>query len=225
MSSIGEKIASIKGQLPEGVRLVAVSKTKPVEMIQEAYDSGQKIFGENKALEMRDKYEALPKDIHWHFIGHLQTNKVKYIAPFVKMIHAVDSFKLLKEINKQAKKHDRIISCLLQFHIASEETKFGMNPQEAYDLLKNREFKELKNIKITGVMGMASNTFDTELIRQEFAYLREIFQNIRYEFFLGDIFYREISMGMSNDFMIAVKEGSTLVRLGSSIFGEREKTH
>jgi len=221
MSIIGDKIASIKGQLPDNVRLVAVSKTKPIEMIQEAYESGHKIFGENKALELRDKYEALPKDIHWHFIGHLQTNKVKYIAPFVKLIHAVDSFKLLKEINKQAAKNDRIISCLLQFHIASEETKFGMNPKEAYDLLNKPEFKELKNIKITGVMGMASNTFDTDLVRQEFAYLREIFQNIRFDFFLGNIFFREISMGMSGDFMIAAQEGSTLVRIGSSIFGER----
>jgi pyridoxal phosphate enzyme (YggS family) len=221
MSNIGDKIASIKGQLPDNVRLVAVSKTKPVELIQEAYDAGQRIFGENKALEMRDKHAVLPDNIHWHFIGHLQTNKVKYIAPFVKMIHAVDSFKLLKEINKQAAKHDRIISCLLQFHIASEDTKFGMNAEEAYELLNNPERKELKNIRITGVMGMASNTFDTELVRQEFAYLRDIFQNVRFDFFLGDIFFREISMGMSGDFMIAAQEGSTLVRIGSSIFGER----
>ncbi len=221
MSNIGDKIASIKGQLPDSVRLVAVSKTKPVELIQEAYDAGQRIFGENKALEMRDKHAVLPDNIHWHFIGHLQTNKVKYIAPFVKMIHAVDSFKLLKEINKQAAKYDRIISCLLQFHIASEDTKFGMNAEEAYELLNNPERKELKNIRITGVMGMASNTFDTELVRQEFAYLRDIFQNIRFDFFLGDIFFREISMGMSGDFMIAAQEGSTLVRIGSSIFGER----
>jgi len=221
MSEIGDKIKSIKGQLPDSVRLVAVSKTKPIEMIQEAYDAGQKIFGENKALELRDKHDALPKDIHWHFIGHLQTNKVKYIAPFVKLIHAVDSFKLLKEINKQAAKHDRIISCLLQFHVASEDTKFGMNPEEAYELLNNPERKALKNIRITGVMGMASNTFDTELIRQEFSYLRDIFQNVKFDFFLGDIFFREISMGMSGDFMIAAQEGSTLVRIGSSIFGSR----
>ncbi len=221
MSSIAEKLKSIKGQLPEKVRLVAVSKTKPVELIMEAYEAGQKIFGENKALEMRDKHEALPKDIHWHFIGHLQTNKVKYIAPFVKLIHSVDSFKLLKEINKQAKKHDRIISCLLQFHIATEETKYGLNPEEAYEILNNPEFKEMKNIRITGVMGMATNTFDTELIRSEFAYLRDIFQNLRYDFFLNDIFFREISMGMSGDFMIAVQEGSTIVRIGSSIFGAR----
>ena len=221
MSSIGDKIASIKGQLPKSVRLIAVSKTKPVEIIQEAYDAGHKIFGENKALELRDKHEALPKDIHWHYIGHLQSNKVKYLASFVKMIHAVYSFKLLKEINKQAAKHDRIISCLLQFHIASEDTKFGMNAEEAYELLNNPQLKEFKNIRITGVMGMASNTFDTELIRKEFAYLRDIFQNVKFDFFLGDIFFREISMGMSGDFMIAAQEGSTLVRIGSSIFGER----
>ena len=222
MSIIGDKIASIKGQLPESVRLVAVSKTKPIELIQEAYDAGHRIFGENKALEMRDKYEALPKNIHWHYIGHLQTNKVKYIAPFVKLIHAIDSFKLLKEINKQAAKNDRIISCLLQFHIASEDTKFGLNAEEAYEILNNPELKEFKNIRITGVMGMASNTFDTELVKQEFAYLRDIFQNVKFDFFLGDIFFREISMGMSGDFMIAAQEGSTLVRIGSSIFGERE---
>jgi len=221
MSAIGDKIASIKGQLPDSVRLVAVSKTKPVELIQEAYDAGQRIFGENKAIELRDKHAVLPDNIHWHFIGHLQTNKVKYIAPFVKMIHSVDSFKLLKEINKQAAKHDRIISCLLQFLITSEDTEYGMNAEEAYELLNNPERKELKNIRIAGVMGMASNTFDTELIRQEFAYLRDIFQNIRFDFFLGDIFFREISMGMSGDFMIAAQEGSTLVRIGSSIFGER----
>ncbi|MCK5775223.1 MAG: YggS family pyridoxal phosphate-dependent enzyme [Bacteroidales bacterium] len=221
MSVIGDKIKSIKGQLPDSVRLVAVSKTKPIEMIQEAYDAGHKIFGENKALELRDKHEVLPKDIHWHYIGHLQSNKVKYIAPFVKLIHAVDSFKLLKEINKQAAKHDRIISCLLQFHIASEDTKFGMNPEEAYELLNNPQLKELKNIRITGLMGMASNTFDTELVRKEFSYLTDIFQNVKFDFFLGDIFFREISMGMSGDFMIAAQEGSTLVRIGSSIFGER----
>lgn len=224
MSIIGDKIASIKGQLPDSVRLVAVSKTKPVELIQEAYDAGQRIFGENKAMELRDKHADLPDNIHWHFIGHLQTNKVKYIAPFVKMIHAVDSFKLLKEINKQAAKHDRIISCLLQFHIASEDSKFGMNAEEAYELLNNPARKEMKNIRITGVMGMASNTFDTELVRQEFSYLRDVFQNVRYDFFLNDIFFREISMGMSGDFMIAAQEGSTLVRIGSSIFGEREVT-
>lgn len=222
MGTIGEKIASIKGQIPEQVRVVAVSKTKPIEVIQEAYDAGQRIFGENKAMDLRDKHAVLPDNIHWHYIGHLQTNKVKYIAPFVKLIHAVDSMKLLKEINKQALKNDRIISCLLQFHIASEETKFGLSPDEGYEILKSPEFKELKNIKITGVMGMATNTFDTELIRAEFKFLLQIFQNLRFEFFIDDIFYREVSMGMSNDYQIAVQEGSTLIRIGSSIFGARQ---
>lgn len=221
MSNIGDKIASIKGQLPEQVRLVAVSKTKPIEDIQEAYDSGHRIFGENKALELRDKALVLPDNIHWHFIGHLQRNKVKFIAPFVKLIHAVDSLRLLKEIDKQAKANDRIISCLLQFHIASEEAKFGLNIAEASELLSSDEYKEMKNIKITGVMGMASNTFDTDLVRAEFKHLLNIFQSLRYKFFLDNIFYREISMGMSNDYQIAVQEGSTLVRIGSSIFGAR----
>ncbi len=223
MSIIGDKIASIKGQLPEQVRLVAVSKTKPVSDIQQAYDDGQRIFGENKALELRDKAEQLPDNIHWHFIGHLQRNKVKYIAPFVKLIHGVDSLRLLKEINKEALKNDKIISCLLQFHIASEETKFGLNIEEASELLSSEEYKQMKNIKITGVMGMASNTFDTDLVRAEFQHLLNIFQSIRYKFFLDNIFYREISMGMSSDYQIAVQEGSTLVRIGSSIFGARGK--
>ena len=221
MSIIGDKIASIKGQLPEQVRLVAVSKTKPIEDIQQAFDDGQRIFGENKALEMRDKAAALPDNIHWHFIGHLQRNKVKYIAPFVKLIHGVDSLKLLKEINKEALKNDRIISCLLQFHIASEETKFGLSLEEAVEMLSSEDYKAMKNIKITGVMGMASNTFDTDLVRAEFKHLLNLFQSIRYKFFLDNIFYREISMGMSNDYQIAVQEGSTLVRIGSSIFGAR----
>ena len=221
MGKIEEKLISIKQHIPDNVKLVAVSKTKPVELIQEAYDAGQRIFGENKALEMRDKAEVLPENIHWHFIGHLQTNKVKYIAPFVKMIQAVDSLKLLKEINKQAEKNDRIISCLLQFHIATEETKFGLNMAEAREILKSEEYKAMKNIRITGVMGMASYTFDNELIRSEFAHLRNIFQNIKYEFFLDDIHYREISMGMSGDYHIGISEGSTIVRIGSSIFGER----
>ena len=221
MNKIGDKIASIKGQLPEHVRLVAVSKTKPIELIQEAYDAGHRIFGENKALELKDKHELLPDDIHWHFIGHLQRNKVKFIAPFVKMIHAVDSLRLLAEINKQALKNDRIISCLLQFHIASEETKFGLNIDEASELLASDSFKQMKNIKVTGVMGMASNTFDSDLVREEFKYLLNIFQSIKYKFFLNDIFYREISMGMSGDYQIAAQEGSTLVRIGSSIFGSR----
>lgn len=221
MSQIAKKIQSIKGQIPEQVRLVAVSKTMPISMIQEAYDAGQRIFGENKALEIKEKAENLPSNIHWHFIGHLQSNKVKYIAPYVKLIHSIDSLKLLEEVNKEAKKNDRIISCLLQFHIASEETKYGLNPQEAYELLKSETYQQMKNIKIIGVMGMASNTFNTELVRQEFKYLRTIFQNLQFDFFIGDIFFRELSMGMSGDYQIAVQEGSTLIRIGSSIFGTR----
>jgi len=218
---IAGNLSDLLGEIPSYVKLVAVSKTKPNEDVLQAYDSGFRVFGENKAQELNRKHSELPKDIEWHFIGHLQTNKVKYIAPFVSLIHAVDSFKLLKEINKQAAKHDRIISCLLQFHVASEDTKFGMSPEEAYELLNHSDRKELKNVRITGIMGMASNTFDTELVRQEFSYLRDIFQNVKFDFFLGDIFFREISMGMSGDFMIAAQEGSTLVRIGSSIFGER----
>ncbi len=224
MVKIGEKIASIKGQLPAGVRLVAVSKTKSPELILEAYNSGQRLFGENKALEMRDKHEVLPHDIHWHFIGHLQTNKVKYIAPFVNLIHSVDSLKLLAEINKEAAKNNRIIKCLLQFHIASEETKFGLSVEEGYELLQSEDFKLMQNIKIAGIMGMASYSFDNELIRNEFKYLMTIFKNLRYDFFLNDIHFREVSMGMSGDYQIAVQEGSTLVRIGSSIFGERDYT-
>jgi len=221
MSSIADKIPSIKGQIPKTVRLIAVSKTQPIELIQEAYACGQRIFGENKAMEMKEKYEALPKDIHWHFIGHLQTNKVKYIAPFVKLIHSVDSFKILKEINKEALKNNKIISCLLQFHIATEETKFGLSIEEAYEILSSKDFKDMKNVRILGVMGMASFTFDNQIVRDEFKYLAEIFRNIRYDFFLEDIFFREVSMGMSGDYQIAVQEGSTMVRIGSSIFGER----
>jgi len=190
-------------------------------MILEAYEGGQRIFGENKALEMKEKHEKLPDDIHWHFIGHLQTNKVKYIAPFVKMIHGVDSLKILKEINKQAERNDRIISCLLQFHIATEDTKFGLSPEEGYAILNSLEFKEMKNIRITGVMGMATYTFNAQMIRDEFKYLMKIYKNLKYDFFLDDIFYREVSMGMSGDYQIAVQEGSTIVRIGSSIFGER----
>lgn len=221
MNRIGEKIASIKGMLPAGVRLVAVSKTKPIEAIQEAYDSGQRLFGENKAMEMRDKHAVLPPDIHWHFIGHLQTNKVKYIAPFVNLIHGVDSLKLLAEINKEAVKNNRIIKCLLQFHIATEETKFGLSVEEGYEILNSPEFKAMENIRIAGVMGMATYTFDNELIRSEFKHLMTIFKNIRYDFFLDDVHYREVSMGMSGDYQIAVQEGSTILRIGSSIFGER----
>ena len=187
----------------------------------EAYNAGQRLFGENKAQELAAKYEALPKDIEWHFIGHLQTNKVKYIAPFVKLIHGVDSLKILKTINKEAKKRYRVIDCLLQFHIAKETTKFGLHEEEAEALLNDEEYKALENIRIAGVMGMATYTDDKDQIRGEFRSLRNIFGRLQEKYFAGSDSFKEISMGMSGDYMIAVEEGSTLVRIGSLIFGPR----
>ncbi len=203
------------------VTLVAVSKTKPAEEIMKLYQSGQRIFGENKVQEMVSKYEILPKDIQWHQIGHLQKNKVKYIAPFVAMIHAVDSLELLQMINKEAAKNNRTIDVLLQFHIATEETKFGLNKDEAFQLLTKLEKEPLPNVKICGVMGMASFTDDTNLIRSEFRSLKEIFASLKSEFFMENLFFKEISMGMSGDYKIAIEEGSTMVRIGSAIFGSR----
>lgn len=218
---IAESLTKIREELPEDVTLVAVSKTKPAEDIQTAYDAGQRVFGENKVQELTDKYELLPKDIEWHFIGHLQRNKVKYMAPFVSLIHAVDSFKLLKEIDKQAQKHDRVISCLLQFHIADETSKFGLNLEEAHDLLSSKEFVEMHNISIVGVMGMATFTDDTEQVRDEFRTLENYFNVLKSHFFKYNDAFKEISMGMSGDYQIAIEEGSTMIRLGSSIFGAR----
>lgn len=221
---IAEKLNEIKASLPETVTLVAVSKTHPVAAIQEAYEAGQRIFGENKVQEMCDKAPHLPSDIQWHLIGHLQTNKVKYIASFVSLIHAVDSFKLLKEINKQAEKNNRVISCLLQFHIAEEDTKFGLSLEEAEVFLQEPACTELKGIRIIGVMGMATFTEDTTQIRREFSTLRGIFETLQARFFSTDKNFREVSMGMSGDYQVAVEEGSTMVRVGSSIFGERTYT-
>ena len=218
---IKDNLSKISSDLPQQTRLIAVSKTKPVEMLQEAYDAGQRLFGENKALEMRDKYEALPKDIEWHFIGHLQTNKVKYIAPFVRLIHSIDSLALLQTVEKEAIKHGRTIDCLLQFHIATEETKFGLDMNEARELLDSEEYKTLQHIRICGVMGMATNTDDMGLVRSEFRHLKEIFDTLKKDYFADSDAFREISMGMSHDYKIAVEEGSTLVRVGSSIFGAR----
>lgn len=218
---IAEAITKLQSELPKDVTLVAVSKTKPVEDLQEAYNAGQRVFGENKVQELTDKYELLPKDIQWHFIGHLQSNKVKYMAPFVSLIHAVDSFKLLKEIDKQAQKNNRVISCLLQFHIADESSKFGLSLDEAQNLLSSNEFIELQNISIVGVMGMATFTDDTEQIRDEFRTLENYFHVIKSHFFKYNDAFKEISMGMSGDYQIAIEEGSTMIRLGSSIFGER----
>ena len=218
---VKENLQQVAATVTEGARLVAVSKTKPIEMLQEAYDAGQRVFGENKALEMRDKHEALPKDIEWHFIGHLQKNKIKYIAPFVSLIHSIDSLELLVEINKHAAKLDRVIDCLLQFHIAEEETKFGLNMEEAEALLESEEYKALKNVRIVGVMGMATNTDNRDQIRSEFRHLKQISVELKNRWFKDADWFKEISMGMSGDYKIALEEGSTLVRVGSAIFGAR----
>ena len=218
---IAEALNTIKSEISDQVTLVAVSKTKPVEDLQVAYDAGQRVFGENKVQELTDKFDLLPKDIEWHFIGHLQSNKVKYIAPFVSMIHAVDSLKLLKEINKQAKKNDRTISCLLQFHIADEDSKFGLNLEEAQQILSSNEFVELQNISIVGVMGMATFTDDEDQVREEFRTLENYFHVVKSHFFKYNEAFEHLSMGMSGDYKIALEEGSTMIRLGSSIFGSR----
>lgn len=220
--SIAENIDIVKSHLPAQVQLVAVSKTKPVEMLTEAYSHGQRAFGENKVQEMTAKYEAMPKDIEWHFIGHLQTNKIKYIAPFVHLIHGVDSFKLLKSINTEARKVNRIIPCLLQFHIAEEETKFGLSMDEATQMLNSTEFKQLENVHLSGVMGMATFTNDETQIRKEFATLKRYFDSLKTDYFQGNSGFKDISMGMSGDYLLAVEEGSTMVRVGSTIFGERQ---
>lgn len=203
------------------VKLVAVSKTKPISAIQELYAAGQRIFGENRVQEMTEKYNQLPKDIEWHLIGHLQKNKVKYIAPYVSMIHSIDSFELLEIVDLQAKINHRIIPVLLQFHIATEETKFGLSLTEAVDLMQMNIKDTLSNIKICGVMGMASFTEDLDLIRSEFHTLKNIFDNLKEKYFSDDLSFTEISMGMSGDFKIAIEEGSTMVRVGSAIFGKR----
>lgn len=215
--SIADNLQKITTQLPTSVTFVAVSKTKPISAILEAYDAGQRIFGENKIQEMVEKYDELPKDIQWHMIGHLQRNKVKYMAHFVDLIHGVDSFKTLKEINKQAKKHNRIISCLLQVKIAQEETKFGLEASEIKVILSSDEFKELKNISIVGLMGMASFTSDTAQVRAEFKQLKSIFEKFK----IQNSKFKTLSMGMSGDYNIAIEEGSTMIRVGSAIFGVR----
>jgi len=212
---------NIAQKIPKNVQLVAVSKTKSVEEIMPIYDAGHRVFGENKVQEVCEKYDVMPKDIEWHVIGHLQTNKVKYIAPFVALIHAVDSLKLLIEINKQAKKNNRVIPCLLQFHIADEESKFGMTLTEGQALLDSNSYSDMSNIQIVGVMGMATFTDDTEQIRQEFKSLQFIFENLKTTYFSSNNDFKEISMGMSGDYKIAIEEGSTMVRIGSKIFGSR----
>lgn len=221
MSHIQEEIQAIKAGLPEGVRLVAVSKFHPIEALQDAYDGGQRIFGESKVQEMTQKYEALPKNIEWHFIGHLQTNKIKYMAPYVALIHGVDSYKLLAEINKQAAKAGRVIPCLLQIHIAQEETKFGFSTEECRAMLEEGQWHQLDHVQIAGVMGMATNTEDETQIKREFSTLSAFFQKIKEAYFKEVSSFKEISMGMSDDYPLAIEEGSTLIRIGSRIFGAR----
>ena len=218
---ITDNLHNVQKTLVDGVTLIAVSKTKPASDIQTLYNAGQRAFGENKVQELVEKYEELPKDIQWHLIGHLQTNKVKYIAPFVHLIHGVDSFKLLKEINKEAIKHNRVIPCLLQFHIAQEETKFGFSFEEAQEMLESNEFVELQHVSIHGVMGMASFTEDEHQIHEEFQTLYNYFQLIKSHYFKFNPEFKELSMGMSGDYKIAMEEGSTMVRVGSTIFGTR----
>ena len=218
--SIAQQILKIKSTLPSTVSLVAVSKTKPITDLMEAYDAGQRIFGENKIQEMAEKWEAMPKDIQWHMIGHVQTNKVKFMAPFVSLIHGVDSLKLLEEINKQAKKNNRIIDCLLQNHIAEEESKFGLNEVELNEIFTSATFQEMKNIRIVGLMGMATFTDNQEQIKKEFTHLKSIFDNLQ-PLNTKNCQLNTISIGMSGDYQLAIECGSTMVRIGSSIFGKR----
>lgn len=218
---IKNNLHTIKSSLPPHVTLVAVSKTKPVADLMEAHNAGQRIFGENKIQEMAAKYEEMPKDVEWHMIGHVQTNKVKYMAPFVSLVHGVDSLKLLKEINKQAAKYDRVINCLLQMHIAEEETKFGMDEQELNELLASDDFRQMQNIKVTGLMGMATFTDDEAQIKKEFTHMKTVFDRLRNQPETLNFKLATLSMGMSGDYQLAIDCGSTMVRIGSSIFGQR----
>lgn len=218
---IQANLKEVLDQLPEGVRLVAVSKFHPNEAIEEAYKVGQRIFGESREQELSTKYETLPKDIEWHFIGHLQTNKVKYIAPYIAMIHAVDSYKLLAEIDKQAAKNNRVIPCLLEIHIAQEESKYGFTFDTCRQMLEEGGWKQLKHVCIAGVMGMGTNTDDEKEVEKEFRSLADFFQSLKQDYFSQTDSFKEISMGMSHDYHIAIKCGTTLVRVGSKIFGER----
>lgn len=219
--NIADNLQQVLNELPEGVRLVAVSKFHPNEAIEEAYRSGQRVFGESKVQEMTAKYESLPKDIEWHFIGHLQTNKIKYIVPYVALIHGIDSYKLLVEVNKQAEKAGKVVNCLLQLHIAEEETKFGFSFDECRDMLAEGEWKTLSNIQLCGLMGMATNTDDNEQIEKEFCSLSRFFKEVKDSWFADTEAFRELSMGMSHDYHQAIAAGSTLIRVGSKIFGDR----
>lgn len=218
---IKENIHSILSEIPKNVQLVAVSKTKPVSAISEAYEAGQRHFGENKVQEVVDKQKVLPDDIHWHLIGHLQTNKVKQIAPFIWLIHSVDSLKLLTEINKQGKKNNRVIPCLLQFHIAQEESKFGLSFEDASEILQSKEFEAMENVSIAGVMGMATFTNDEAQVRKEFRLLSSYFDKLKSLYFEDKESFKYISIGMSGDYKIAIEEGSNMIRVGGTIFGSR----
>lgn len=219
--SITKNIQNLQSKLPKEVTLVAVSKTKPITDLEEAYKAGQRVFGENKIQEMTQKWEVLPKDIEWHMIGHVQTNKVKYMGPYVHTIHAVDSLKLLKEINKQALKNNRVINCLLQLKIAEEDSKFGLSKEDLISVLNNEVLESFTNIKITGVMGMATFTEDKNQIKQEFERLRNTFEDLKYKSLPANTELKTLSMGMSGDYPIAIECGSTMIRVGSSIFGSR----
>jgi PLP dependent protein len=219
--SIAANISEFRKKLPASCTLIAVSKTQPVERLEEAYVAGQRVFGENKVQEIAPKYEALPKDIQWHMIGHLQSNKVKYIAPFVSLIHSVDSVKLLQEINRQAEKNSRVISCLLQVHIAKEETKFGFSESEITDLLDSDIKETLKNVNVIGLMGMATFTDNKDHVRSEFKGLKSLFDKLRSRSLPDNFSMQELSMGMSGDYEVALEEGSTMIRVGTAIFGNR----
>jgi pyridoxal phosphate enzyme (YggS family) len=221
MSVISDNINQLKSQLPSTVRLVAVSKTKPAGDIIKAYNSGQRYFGENRVQELLNKKDPLPGDIEWHLIGHLQSNKVKYIVPFITMIQSIDSYKLLVNVNSEAQKINRVVDCLLQIHIATEDTKFGFSMNDLCENLKSCDISGLRNIRICGVMGMATFTSDTNQVKKEFRYLRDCFQSLKDSYFKSESYFKEISMGMSGDYELAVQEGSTMIRIGSLIFGER----
>ncbi len=224
--SIASNISALQQELqPIGVELVAISKTKPNTDILEAYSAGQRVFGENQVQELVAKYEELPKDIQWHLVGHLQTNKVKYIASFITLIHSVDSLKVLQEINKQALKHDRTIDCLLQIFIADEDTKFGLDHAEVIELLRSEKFAALKNIRIRGLMGIASNTENQKIVKEEFYELKMLFDGIKTTYFRKEDSFNILSMGMSSDYQLAIEQGSNMVRLGSTIFGKRVIKH
>lgn len=222
--SIAEQITRLRHELPSKVSLLAISKYQPIEAIQEAYDAGQRMFGENHIQEMATKAATLPKDIEWHFTGHVQTNKIKYMASFVNLIHSVDSFRLLREIDKHAAKHNRIIDCLLQIHIAQESTKYGLTIEECHQLLESEPWKELQHVRIVGLMAMGSNTENMTQVRNEFHRMKQLFDEIKDTYFTNDPSFCHLSEGMTDDYPIAIQEGSTIVRIGSMIFGDRNYT-